>query len=311
MRRVVILLAAIAVAVEIALLAKLLLDPWVQQGGTPSVLFFTHVISAVFGGLGSGLRATFVATLASDYFLSPGRLLIQDGEYNLRLGIFLLEGLGISSLSVMLTSGRWRDKIARIVLQESNKRFRATFEQAAVGMARVSILGRWLEVNSKLCQILGYTEEEMYRLGFQEITHPDDLDADVEQFKRMLSEEIQTYSAEKRYVHKDGHGVWVNQTLSAVRERSGRLEYFVCTIEDVTERKRVEEVLTEQQEYLQQIIHTDPSLIFVKDWDGKFTLVNQAVADIYGTTVEELTGKTDADFNSNQDEVEAFLRVYR
>jgi hypothetical protein len=64
-RRVVILLAAIAVAVEIALLAKLLLDPWVQQGGTPSVLFFTHVISAVFGGLGSGLLATFVATLAS------------------------------------------------------------------------------------------------------------------------------------------------------------------------------------------------------------------------------------------------------
>jgi K+-sensing histidine kinase KdpD len=119
-RRVVILLAAIAVAVEIALLAKLLLDPWVQQGGTPFVLFFTDVISAVFGGLGSGLLATFVATLASDFFLSPGRLLIQDGEYNLRLGIFLLEGLGISSSSVMLTSARWRAKIARIALQESN-----------------------------------------------------------------------------------------------------------------------------------------------------------------------------------------------
>jgi PAS domain S-box-containing protein len=191
------------------------------------------------------------------------------------------------------------------------KRFRPIFEQAAVGLARVSILGQWLEVNRKLCQILGYTEEEMYRLGFQEVTHPDDLDADVEPFKRMLSEEIQTYSAEKRYVHKDGHGIWVNQTLSAVRERSGRLEYFVCTIEDITKRKRVEEVLTEQQEFLQQIIHTDPSLIFVKDWDGKFTLVNKAVADIYGTTVEELTGKSDADFNSNQEEVEAFLRVDR
>ena len=202
-------------------------------------------------------------------------------------------------------------KIARIALQESNKRFRSTFEQAAVGMARVSILGRWLEVNSKLCQILGYTEEEMSRLGFQEVTHPDDLDADVEQFKRMLSEEIQTYSAEKRYVHKGGHGIWVNQTLSAVRERSGRLEYFVCTIEDISERKRVEEVLTEQQEFLQQIINADPSLIFVKDWDGKFTLVNKALADIYGTTVEELTGKSDADFNSNQEEVEAFLRVDR
>jgi PAS domain S-box-containing protein len=300
-------------AVGIALLAKLLLDPLAQQSGTPFVLFFTAVIiSTVFGGFGPGLLATFVASLASDYFfLSPGRLLVQDGEYNLRLGIFVLEGLAISSLSVVLTSARRRAKRARRALHESDKRFRATFDQAAVGMARVSISSRWLEVNSKLCEILGYTEEEMYQLGLQDIIHPDDLNADIEQFKRMLSEELETYSAEKRYIHKYGHGVWVNQTLSAVRERSGRLEYFVCIIEDITERKRAEEVLKEQQEFLQQIIHTDPSLIFVKDWDGTFTLVNKAVADIYGTTVEELTGKSDADFNSNQEEVEAFLRVDR
>ena len=300
-------------AVGIALLAKLLLDPLAQQSGTPFVLFFAVVlISTVFGGFGPGLLATFVAALASDYFfLSPGRLLVQDGEHNLQLGIFVLEGLAISSLGVVLRSARRRAKRARIALQGSDKRFRATFDQAAVGMARVSIHGRWLEVNSKLCQILGYTEEEMYQLVLQDITHPDDLDADIEQFKLMLSEELQTYSAEKRYIHKHGHGVWVNQTLSAVRERSGRLEYFVCIIEDITERKRAQEVLTEQQKFLQQIIHTDPSLIFVKDWNGTFTLVNKAVADIYGTTVEELTGKSDADFNSNQEEVEAFLRVDR
>jgi len=302
-----------ALAVGLALLAKLLLDPLVHQSGTTFVLFFTAVlISAVFGGIGPGVLATCVTTVVSDYFyVSPGRLLVQDAESNLQLGTFLLAGLVITSLGVVLKSAWQRAERAHRGLQESEERFRATFEQAAVGMARLSIFSRWLEVNSKLCQILGYTEEEMYQLGLREITHPDDLDADFQQFKRMLSEEIQTYSTEKRYIHKDGHEVWVNQTLAAVRERSGRVGYFVCIVEDISERRRAEEVLEEQRAFLQHVINTDPSLIFVKTWDGTFSLVNKAVADIYGTTVEDLIGKSDADFNSNQQEVEAFLRADR
>ena len=82
-------------------------------------------------------------------------------------------------------------------------------------------------------------------------------------------------------------------------------------MEDITERKQAKEALKEQQEFLRQIIDTNPSLIFAKDWDGKFILANKAVADIYGTAVEELVGKSDADFNSNKGEVEAFLRADR
>ncbi len=126
-------------------------------------------------------------------------------------------------------------------LKESEELFRATFEQAAVGMAHVSILTRWLKANDRLCQMLGYTEEEMLRLGFQEVTHPDDLDADFERFNRVLSGELHTYSAEKRYVRKDGSLIWINQTLSVVREASGRLGHFLCIVEDITERKRSEE----------------------------------------------------------------------
>ena len=134
-------------------------------------------------------------------------------------------------------------KEAEQSLREREELFRATFEQAAVGMAHVSVLTRWLKANDRLCRMLGYTEEEMLRLGFQEVTHPDDLDVDFDRFGRTLAGELHTYSAEKRYVRKDGGLIWVNQTLSAVHEASGRLVHFLCIVEDITERKRSEEKL--------------------------------------------------------------------
>ena len=136
-----------------------------------------------------------------------------------------------------------RRREAEQALKERGELFRATFEQAAVGMAHVSVLTRWLKVNDRLCRMLGYTEEEMVQLGFQEITHLDDLDADLERFGRALAGKLHTYTAEKRYVRKDGSLIWVNQTLSAVRGASGRLDRFLCVVEDITERKRSEERL--------------------------------------------------------------------
>ncbi len=125
-------------------------------------------------------------------------------------------------------------------LKESEELFRATFEQAAVGMAHVSLLSRWLKANDRLCRMLGYTESEMAGLGFQEVTHPEDLDSDLELFNRLLFGTLQTYSVAKRYLRKDGSLIWVNQTLSAVHEPSGRLGHFLCIVEDITERKRFE-----------------------------------------------------------------------
>jgi PAS domain S-box-containing protein len=94
-------------------------------------------------------------------------------------------------------------------LEESERRFRNSFRDAAIGMALVGTDGRWLQVNRSLCKILGYSEGELLGKTFQDITHPDDLEADVEQVRRMLAGEIETYQKEKRYFHKDGHVVWV------------------------------------------------------------------------------------------------------
>jgi PAS domain S-box-containing protein len=127
------------------------------------------------------------------------------------------------------------------VLRESEERFRATFEHAAIGAAQVGIDGRWLRVNQRLAEIVGYEPDELLETTFQEITHPDDLEGDLAQVKRLLAGELQTYVLEKRYLRKDGSTVWVNLTVSLVRDASGEPAYFIAAVEDISARKQTEE----------------------------------------------------------------------
>jgi len=139
-------------------------------------------------------------------------------------------------------------KRAREAPRESEEYFKTTFEQAAVGVAHVALDGSWIRVNQKLCDILGYPSEELLRLTFQDITHPDDLDRDVGHLRRMLKGETDTYSTEKRYFRKDGSVVWINLTVSLARERSGEPKYFISVIQDINQRKRVEAALKRSEE---------------------------------------------------------------
>jgi len=132
-------------------------------------------------------------------------------------------------------------KQAEEELRESEERFRRTFEQAAVGIAHVGTDGHWLRVNRRLCDIVGYEKEELLGLTFQDITHPDDLETDLEGARQLLAGEIETYSSEKRYFRKDGSTVWIYLTVSLVRSPSDEPRYFISATEDITERKRVEE----------------------------------------------------------------------
>jgi PAS domain S-box-containing protein len=152
---------------------------------------------------------------------------------------------------------RTERKRAEEALRESEERFRATFEQAAVGISHNSLDGRWLRVNQKLCEIIGYSREELLEKTFQDITHPYDLEADLEQVHQLLAGNIETYSMEKRYIKKDGSIVWINLTVSLVRERWGEAKNFIAVIEDITERKRAEEALQEIREAERQRIAHD------------------------------------------------------
>ena len=127
------------------------------------------------------------------------------------------------------------------VLRESEERFRATFEHAAIGAAQVGVDGRWLRVNQRLAEIVGYEPEELLRTTFQDITHPDDLDRDLAHMRRLLAGESRTYTIEKRYLRRDGSLVWVNLTVSLVRDAAGEPVYFIVAVEDISERKKAQE----------------------------------------------------------------------
>ncbi len=127
------------------------------------------------------------------------------------------------------------------VLHESNERFRSAFESAPIGMALVAPDGTFLQVNPSLCELVGYTAEELRTLTFQDITCPDDLAADLELVRRTLAGEIRTYHIEKRYLHKSGRVVWANLSVSLVHQADGSPLHFISQIKDISERKQAEE----------------------------------------------------------------------
>ena len=133
-------------------------------------------------------------------------------------------------------------------LRVSEERFRGALEHAAIGMALVAPDGHWLRVNRSMCEIVGYSSEELLKGSFQEITHPDDLAADLENVRRMLAGEIATYAMEKRYLHKAGHLVEAQLNVSLVRDAAAIPLYFVSQIQDITERKRAESALRQARE---------------------------------------------------------------
>ncbi|HBH61381.1 MAG TPA: hypothetical protein DDX85_06530 [Nitrospiraceae bacterium] len=156
---------------------------------------------------------------------------------------------------VDITDQKKTEKALRI----SEERFRGAFESAAIGIGMVSPEGRWLKVNSALSHIVGYSEQELLSLTFQDITHPEDLDADLEYVRQMLAGEIRNYHMEKRYVHKEGHIVWILLSVSLVRDEHGAPLHFVSQIQDITKRKQAEiqiaASLKEKEVLLQEIHH--------------------------------------------------------
>lgn len=125
-------------------------------------------------------------------------------------------------------------------LQESEARFRATFEQAAVGIAHVAPDGHWLRVNQRLCDIVGYSQEEIQSLTFKDLTHPDDVADSLADMQKLMAGEADRYQNQKRYVVRNGDVLWVNQTVALVRHGDGTPDYFISVIEDISERKAAE-----------------------------------------------------------------------
>ena len=128
-------------------------------------------------------------------------------------------------------------------IREKEERFRGYFEHSQVGMAITSPTKGWLEANNQLQRMLGYTLEELQQMNWAELTHPDDVDADVEKFERMLAGEIDDYALDKRFIRKDGEIVYTNLTVSCIRENSGDVLNVLASFQDITERKKMDDNL--------------------------------------------------------------------
>lgn len=130
---------------------------------------------------------------------------------------------------------------AQATLRESEARFRSIFENAAVGMAHISKTGEWLAMNQRICDLLGYTRDELQQLRFQDITPPEDLDTDIVLMREALDNKRDTYELEKRYIRRDGSVVWASLTVGCVRKPDHSVDYFISVLQDITERRKVSE----------------------------------------------------------------------
>ncbi|MDF2446524.1 MAG: hypothetical protein K0S46_1760 [Moraxellaceae bacterium] len=193
-------------------------------------------------------------------------------------------------------------------LQEVEAKFQSIFLQAGVGIALVSLAGRWLRVNRKLCAITGYTEDEMLQLDFQGMTHPDDLGADLRQLDDMVAGRIHDYTMEKRYRHKGGHYVWVALTAALLRDEDGQPRHAVAVVQDIQQRKLLEAQvleaqrelesrvarrtaeLSEQKERLRLVLETATDAYIATDARGVITEWNLAAEKVFGWTRDEAIG---------------------
>jgi PAS domain S-box-containing protein len=179
-------------------------------------------------------------------------------------------------------------------LRESEAKFRGAFEHAAIGMAIASLEGNWLMVNQALCEMLGYTEQELTNASFHAVTHPEDQASDMEAVQQLKTAKIKYYRSNKRYIHKDGRIVWVNLNVAAIRNENDVPLYFVAQINDITER-------VESQLKFQNLVEKSLVSVYIAQ-HNRFVYANPQLIKETGYTEEELFARDTLDFVYQEDQ---------
>jgi PAS domain S-box-containing protein len=253
--------------------------------------------------------------------LRHGTGIVAAGNLDHRVGIDSPDELGelardFDHMTESLKNSREALSREQAELRKSEALFQRLFDQSPLGAALVSLDFRFLRVNETFSRITGYSPEEMVSLVFPDISHPEDLEADLAGAERLVAGEIEQYEMEKRYIRKDGGIVWVRLNARGIRDEEGRLLYFLPFAEDVTERKAMEGALRRSHEVLEErvrertaelvqanaalrettrtleeLVHASPVGITVLDPEGKVLLWNPAMERIYGWTEGEVLEK--------------------
>jgi PAS domain S-box-containing protein len=187
-----------------------------------------------------------------------------------------------------------------VELRQSEERFRAAFTQGGIGMALVGLDGRFLQVNRAFVDLLGYAEEELLQKTFRDITAPEDRERSLELARRMVSDRQMFAQLEKRYLHKDGHTVWLDLSTTLVQGPSGEDLYFVSSFQDVTDRKLAEEKLRQNEARFRAITEALPVPATITRPEGQILFINEASARLFGVDREAALGRLASDFYADQ-----------
>jgi PAS domain S-box-containing protein len=181
---------------------------------------------------------------------------------------------------------------AENALRESEERYRRTFELAGSGLAHVSLDGRFLRVNRRLCDFLGYSERELVGMMVKDLSHPEDRDAVDERRQKLIAGEVESIRLEKRYLRKDGATVWAKIAIAMERDAAGKPLYAISVLDDITERKHIDAALRESEERYRRTFELAGSGVAHIGLDRKFIRVNRRLCEILGYPEPELIGMT-------------------
>ena len=207
----------------------------------------------------------------------PIELSAKDGRTLLVVDRKLSDGGSVTTGSD-ITDIRRAEKAAR----DGEARLRAMVENAAVGIAEVGPDGRYRRLNAKFCEIAGYSHDELLRLTHTDITHPDDREADLAFVQTIVDGKTRSFTEEKRYVQKNGAVVWVNLSVTGVRDEAGEHMYYIAVVQDITERKQAEQRATAAHDRLVDAVESLDEGFALLDADDRLVLVNESFREQYG-----------------------------
>ncbi|MDM7950305.1 PAS domain S-box protein [Hydrogenophaga sp.] len=247
----------LVVAVVLTLLAAWLrveLAP-AESGGRYVTLSMAVAFSAIYGGVPAGLLSTVLSLVLVNFLLIPPlfSFAIDDPVEAFWLNLWFLIGqvVVVGAIGWMQRQNLRLRQVGKLAAS-SQQRFLDTFEFAAAGMSHVSLEGQMLRVNKTFCQLVGYSEAELLRMRFRDFTVADDVAPDEALLARTLAGEIDRYSLEKRYIHKDGHLVWAHLTVALVRGPGGVPDYFISVVQDLSALKKAETALRTSERLMRQ-----------------------------------------------------------
>ena len=247
----------------------------------PAIMFATLVAGWKFGCLATCAAAVLTPAL----FLS-----ISDFQQGSSLIFFLgINLLLITQCELIQHAKRQVDETLRL----SEEGLRAMLTQAAVGIAMVDRSGRLLEVNERLCSIVGRSRGELLQLTCENLTHPDDWQRNVGMIEQVLDRQRLEFAAEERYAKPDGTWIWVHVTVSPIRSEKGTIDRLMAVVEDIADRKHAQDALRESEERFSQFMQYLPGLAWIKDTAGRYVFVNDAAERAFGKPRAQLFGKVD------------------